>query len=93
MTEFEAARYASNQNMAEDVIRYISSKREWTKLYGIKYSLCRNPKTPVTEAMRLLPFLRERDLVTLSKSKGVSQSVVAQARKLLMQRRTGGKEK
>ena len=92
VTEFEAARYASNQNMAEDVIRYIASKREWTKLYGIKYSLCRNPKTPVTEAMRILPFLRERDLTNLSKSKGVSQSVVAQAKKLLMQRRTGDKK-
>ena len=62
VTEFEAARYASNPGLAEDVIKYIAQKREWTKLYGIKYSLCRNPKTPVTESMRLIPFLREKDL-------------------------------
>jgi hypothetical protein len=86
VTEFEAARYASNQSLPEDVIRHIASRREWTKLYGIKYSLCRNPKTPVTEAMRMLPFLREKDLVVLSKSKGVPSAVVAQARKLMMQR-------
>ena len=43
VTEFEAARYASNQNMAEDVIRYIASRREWTKLYGIKYRLVSQP--------------------------------------------------
>ena len=91
VTEFEAARYAGNQQLSEDVIRYIASKREFTKLYGTKYSLCRNPKTPVVEAMRLLPFLREKDLTLLSKSKGVPSAVVQQARKLLMQRRGGTK--
>jgi hypothetical protein len=87
VTEFEAARYASNHSLGEDVIRHIASRREWTKLYGVKYALCRNPKTPVTEAMRLLPFLREKDLTLLSKSKGVPSAVVAQARKLMLQRR------
>ena len=91
VTEFEAARYAANQSLTEDVIRFIAGKREWTKLYGTKVSLCRNPKTPVTEAMRLMPFLREKDLNNLTKSKGVPSAVSAQARKLLMQRRSGGK--
>lgn len=91
VTEFEAANYAANTMLSEDVMRFIASKREWTKLYGTKYALCRNPKTPITEAMRLLPFLREKDLTTLSKSKGVPSAVVAQARKLLMQRRGGVK--
>jgi hypothetical protein len=89
VTEFEAGRYASNQALSEDVIRYIASKREWTKLYGTKYALCRNPKTPISESMRLMPFLREKDLVLLSKSKGVPSAVVAQARKLIAQRRGG----
>lgn len=86
VTEFEAALYASNHSLSEDVIRYISTKREWTKLYGIKFSLCRNPKTPITEAMRQLPFLHEKDLAQLAKSKGVATPVTAQARKLVAQR-------
>lgn len=93
VTEFEAANYAGNANLPDEVLRFIAGKREWTKLYGTKYSLCRNPKTPITEAMRLMPFLREKDLVTLTKSKGVSSAVVAQARKLLMQRRGGADKK
>ena len=93
VTEFEAANYAGNANLGDDVMRFIAAKREWTKLYGTKYSLCRNPKTPITEAMRLMPFLREKDLIILTKSKGVSSAVVAQARKLLMQRRGGGDKK
>jgi hypothetical protein len=92
VTEFEAMNYAGNANLPDDVLRYIATKREWTKLYGTKYALCKNPKTPITEAMRLMPFLREKDLTILTKSKGVSSAVVAQARKLLMQRRGGEKK-
>jgi len=92
VTEFEAARYAANQALSDDVIRYIASKREWTKLYGTKYALCKNPKTPVTDAMRMMPFLREKDLIALTKSKGVASAVVAQARKLMAQRRSGPKK-
>ncbi len=86
VTDIEAARYAGNQALAEDVIRYIASNRNWTKLYAVKVSLCRNPKAPIAETTRFLPFLRPKDLVSLSKSKSVPSALVAQARKLLMQR-------
>ena len=89
VTDIEAARYANNPALAEEVIRYISIKREWTKLYGVKVSLCRNPKTPIPEAMKLLPFLREKDLVNISKSRGVPSALVTQAKKLISQRKGG----
>jgi len=89
VTEIEAARYAGNQSLDVDVIRYISQKREWTRLYGIKVSLCRNPKTPVAESTKMLPFLREKDITNLAKSRGVPSALVAQCRKLLLQRRGG----
>ena len=53
--------------------------------------MCRNPKAPIAETTRMMPFLRERDLNDLMKSKGVPSAVVAQARKIQMQRRGGGK--
>lgn len=87
VTDLEAGAYARNQSLSEDVIRYIATRREWTRMYAVKVSLCRNPKTPIAEATKLLPFLREKDLVFLSKSKGVPSALVAQCRKLLMQRR------
>jgi hypothetical protein len=89
VTDIEAARYARNQALAEDVVRYIAGNRNWTKLYGVKVSLCRNPKAPIAETARFLPFLRQKDLQNLSKSKGVPSAVAAQARKMLTQR--GGK--
>lgn len=86
VTDIEAARYARNQALAEDVVRYIAGNRNWTKLYGVKVSLCRNPKAPIAETARFLPFLRQKDLQNLSKSKGVPSAVTAQARKLISQR-------
>jgi hypothetical protein len=89
VTDIEAARYARNQALAEDVVRYISGNRNWTKRYGVKVSLCRNPKAPIAETARFLPFLRQKDLQNLSRSKGIPSAVAAQARKMLNQR--GGK--
>ncbi len=93
VTEIEAARYAGNATLNEDVIRYIAQRREWTKLYAVKVSLCRNPKTSIPEAARLLPFLRQNDLQNLARSKGVASALVAQARKLMMNRSGGGAKK
>lgn len=88
VTAFEAARYASNASIGEDIIKYIAQKRDWTKPYNVKLALCMNPKAPIGEVTRFLPHLRERDLRNLSKSKGIPSAVAAQARKLLMQRAT-----
>lgn len=90
VTDIEAARHAGNPNLADDVVRYIAGRREWTRLYGVKLSLIMNPKTPLPEVARMLPHLREKDLKNVAKSKGVPSAVTAQARKLITQRTPGG---
>lgn len=92
VTDIEAARYAGQAGLADDVIRYIASRREWTRLYGVKVSLVMNPKTPLPEVTRMLPHLRDKDLRNVAKSKGIPSAVVAQARKLISQRMPGQKK-
>jgi hypothetical protein len=92
VSEIEAARYAGNQALCEDVIRFIAGKREWTKLYGVKKSLIMNPKSPLPDVTRLLPHMRDKDLRNIAKSKGVPSAVVAQTRRLLSQRAPGVKK-
>lgn len=89
VTDTEAAAYARNQALDVGVIGEIAKRGEWTKKYAVKVSLCRNPKAPIATVTRFLPFLRQKDLVNLSKSKGIASAVAAQARKLVAQR--GGK--
>jgi len=50
----------------------------------IARALATNPKTPLAVALRQLPTLGERDLRMLAKSRNVPQTVVAQARRLLL---------
>jgi len=92
VTDIEAARYAGNPGLCDDVIRYIASRREWTRLYGVKVSLIMNPKTPLPEVARMLPHLRDKDLRNVAKSKGIPSAVAAQARKLISQRTPGAKK-
>jgi len=91
VSEIEAARFAGATSLHEEVIRVIASRRDWTRLYGIKLSLSMNPKTPIPDVTRMLPHLRPKDLERVAKSKGVPSAVVAQARKLIAQRTGGNK--
>jgi hypothetical protein len=89
MTENEAAKYATNTGLCEEVISYIANRRDWTRLYTVKMALVNNPKCPLPTAMRLLPLLREKDVQQVARSKGIPSSLAAQARKLVMQRKAG----
>jgi len=89
--ENEAAGYASNTSICEDVIAYIAAKKEWTKMYNIKLALVNNPKCPLPAAMRLLPHLRAKDLGVMARSRSIPSALSAQARKL-SNARSGGKK-
>jgi hypothetical protein len=86
VTEMEAAKYAANNGLTEDVINYIANKREWAKLYNIKVALVNNPKLSLAAAMRLLPHLREKEISAVARSKGVPTALSTLARKLLQAR-------
>jgi hypothetical protein len=78
---------AGQQTASEDVIRIVAQNPEYTKSYQVKLALCRNPKTPIGNAANLLMHLYERDLNAIAMSRNVPQATVANARRLLMQRR------
>ncbi len=93
VTDAEAGKYASNNSLCDDVVTYISNRRDWTRLYGTKRALVANPKTPVPSASRFLGHLRDKDLRQVARSKGVPSAIVAQAKKLIRQRQGGDKGK
>ena len=84
--DMEIARYAGNNALSDDVIKFIAKRREWTRLYGVKLSLVQNPKCPIPDAIRMMPHLREKDLRVIARSKGTASAVVANARKLVIAR-------
>ena len=82
ITDAEVIRAAGNRAVAEEVIRYIGSSREYLKLYPVKLSLVQNPKCPLAVSLKLLPLLHADDLKTVGKSRNVPSAVATAARKL-----------
>jgi hypothetical protein len=86
MSESEVESIASMRNIAEEVLRLITLKREWISKYNIVATLTRNPKCPVGVVLPLINRLTLRDLKGLKDDKGVSETVRGLARKVYIQR-------
>jgi len=81
VTEREIEGYARMATVTEDVLRVIATSRVWTKNYAIVAGLSKNPKTPVTVSLRLLPRLNDRDLAMLSIDRNVPDALRIAARR------------
>ncbi len=81
VSEQEVLTAAQSRTVHQDVIAHIcrDKKNNWVRNYQIKSALVSNPKTPLPEAMKLVPHLNPRDLKALGKSKNVPMGVRNQA--------------
>jgi hypothetical protein len=82
----EALKYAQDRSLDEDIIRFVSNHRQWTRLPGIRMALCNNPKTPMATTLRLLPTLPVRDLKNIARSKGIPSAIAKAAKQLVSAR-------
>ena len=87
VTETEAAKHAANRSLHEDVIRFISVKKEWQKNYMVKLSLVQNPKCPLAYSMRTLIYLRASDVKALGRSKAIPSALRQAAERLVKKRK------
>ncbi len=87
ITESEVEFYAASTNVAEDIPREIGKNREWCKKYNVLRALVFNPKTPVGISLEKLPYVKDRDLQFLTKSKGVPSAVRVGAKRLVEQKK------
>jgi hypothetical protein len=86
VNEAEVRKYSALKGLPEEAMRYIASKRDWTKQYLIKLNLVNNPRTPIEHALRFMTHLRPNDLRALERSKDVP-GVICKAAKELRKKR------
>jgi len=86
ITENEVEGISRSRGVSDEVIRIVASNRDWTKSYQIKYNLATNPKTPLTESMRFLNHLRDKDLRDIARSRNVPSQVATQAKRILQRK-------
>ncbi len=84
ITDGEVLAIAKNKSSSDELIRIITLNPEWVKNYEIQKALVLHPRTPLPKALRYMNVLTPKDLKHLAKSRGVSQVVVNNARRLLL---------
>jgi len=86
ISDDEVVAIARNRNLDSEILRKIGDHKYWPRNYQVRLALVTNPKTPLATVLHYVNSIMERDLRLLAKSKNVSATVVAQARRMLAQR-------
>ena len=86
ISDDEIVMLARNRNLDGELLRKIGDHKYWPRNYQVKLALVTNPKTPLATALHFVNSLMERDIRFLAKSKNVSATVTAQAKRWLFQR-------
>jgi hypothetical protein len=81
LTDSEVESIAKMTSVSDEILRIISTNRNWMKSYVVVAALARNPKTPLAVSMNLLNRLTEKDLRTLSTNRNVPEVLRTTARR------------
>jgi hypothetical protein len=81
LTDSEVEAIAKMSSVSDEILRIISTNRNWMKNYAVASALARNPKTPLGVSMNLLSRLTEKDLRALSTNRNVPEVLRTSARK------------
>jgi len=86
ISEGEVLGIAKNRAASDEHIRIITLNRNWMKNPEVQKALVVHPRTPLPKALRYMNVLTVKELKNVAKSKGVSQVISNNARRLLMQK-------
>jgi hypothetical protein len=81
LTDSEVEAIAKMSSVSEEILRIVSTNRNWMKSYVVVSALARNPKTPLAISMNLLQRLNEKDLKTLSTNRNIPAVLRTTARR------------
>jgi hypothetical protein len=84
LTDSEVEAISKMSSVSDEILRIISTNRNWMKNYAVASALARNPKTPLGVSMNLLSRLTEKDLRALSTNRNVPEVLRTSARKKIV---------
>ncbi|MFI5076451.1 MAG: hypothetical protein ACHQRO_03865 [Vicinamibacteria bacterium] len=83
LAETEVEAFARMANVSEDVLRTISMNRSWMRRQAVATALVKNPKTPATISLFLLPRMQQRDVKNLAIDRNVPEALRLNAKKMM----------
>jgi hypothetical protein len=75
------------RNVDDEVYRKMAAKPDWVRKYPVARALVKNAKVPPEVGMRLVKFLRIRDLKSVMNDRNLPEAVRVTARKLYLIKR------
>ncbi len=89
ITEGEVAYITQMRTVNEEVLRVVSSNREWLKKYPITKALVMNPRTPLPVALTHFKRLYDSDMKLLIKDRNVAEVLRREAKRLVEMKAKG----
>ena len=86
LSETEMESFAAMKNVQEVVLRGITLRRRFMKIYGVVRALVNNPRTPLDISLPLLKTLLLMDLKNLMRNKSVPEMVSRIATKVYLEK-------
>ena len=83
LTEPEIESFAGMKSVSSEVLRAIGANKDWTKRYGVVANLVKNPRTPLSLSLTMVPRLNPRDLKTISVDRNVPEVIRKHAVKFI----------
>ena len=81
-SEDELEQVASNRSIDDEVLAFLSRRRDWVSRYGVCRALVQNPRTPVGISVRLVTRLAVKDLKSLRRDRNIPEPVRSAAERL-----------
>jgi hypothetical protein len=87
ITEGEILTLVKSGSPNDEIMRLICANKEWIKSYKIRKVLIENNRTPVTNALRYLGTMNDKDMASYAKSKNISSVISTMAKRLLLNKK------
>jgi hypothetical protein len=75
ISDSEVESIAQMKNVSEEVLRILSTRREFVKNYSVIRNLVKNPKTPLATSLGLLNRILTPDLKVISRDKNIPETL------------------
>jgi hypothetical protein len=93
LSDSEVESIAQMKNVSDEVLRVLSTRREFVKNYSVVRNLVRNPKTPLANSLGLLNRILTTDLKAMSRDKNIPETLRKMAQRQFQLRTTAKESK
>lgn len=86
ITRGEVIEISKSPRIGYQAVKIILSNKNWSQSEEIRYNLVQNPKTPLPDALKMIPGLNMKHLRELAKNHGVKTRIKQSALRLVLER-------